>query len=46
MHISFHPAWKDDRAAFYESIKPFLIHKGVDVSNIENYGNFFDITIS
>jgi FkbM family methyltransferase len=45
MHISFHPGWKENRKAFYESVNPFLIHKGVDVSNIENYGNFFDLTI-
>lgn len=45
MHISFHPGWKEDRLAFYNSVKPFLIHKGIDVSNIENYGNFFDLTI-
>jgi FkbM family methyltransferase len=45
IHISFHPGWKENRKAFYESVKPFLIHKGINVSNIENYGNFFDLTI-
>jgi FkbM family methyltransferase len=45
MHISFHPGWKEDRVAFYKSVKPFLIHKGIDVSSLESYGNFFDLTI-
>lgn len=46
MHISFHPGWKEDREAFYKSVEPFLIHKGVDVSNMRDYGNFFDLTIA
>jgi FkbM family methyltransferase len=45
MHISFHPGMKDKKA-FYESVKPFLIHKGVDTSHIESYGDLFDLTIT
>jgi FkbM family methyltransferase len=46
MHISFHPGWKDDKKSFHESVKPFLIHKGIDVSYIETYGDFFDLKIT
>ena len=42
MHLSLHPGWKPE---FFEKVKPFLIYKKVDVSNIEQRGNFFDITI-
>jgi FkbM family methyltransferase len=45
MHISFHPGWKEDRKAFFNSMTPFLEHKKIDVSNLEQLGNFFDLTI-
>lgn len=45
MHISFHPGWKEDRKAFFNDVIPFLEHKKIDVSNLENLGNFFDLII-
>ena len=45
MHISLHPGWIDNKADYYSKIIPFLVHKGIDVSNIEQRGNFFDIQI-
>jgi len=34
MHISFHPGWKEDKKAFFDSVIPFLEHKKIDVSNL------------
>lgn len=45
MHISLHPGWANDKTDYYNKITPFLIHKGIDVSNIDQRGNFFDIQI-
>jgi len=45
MHVSLHPGWKEDKEYFYKTIKPFFEYKEIDVSNIENYGNYFDIVI-
>lgn len=45
MHISLHPGWIDNKADYYDKIIPFLVHKGVDVSDIDRRGNFFDIQI-
>lgn len=45
IHLSLHPGWAADRELFYDKVIPFLVHKGIDVSNIREYGNFFDIVI-
>lgn len=45
MHISLHPGWAEDKNIYYSKILPFLIHKRVDITNIEKRGNFFDIRV-
>ena len=44
MHISLHPGWKTDKEKYFRDIIPFLAHKKIDITNIHERGNFFDVT--
>jgi FkbM family methyltransferase len=45
MYISFHPGWRIDKDKYFKDIIPFLLYKKIDVANIQNRGNFFDIAV-
>lgn len=45
MHISLHPAWKQDKIKFFDDIRPFFFAKGIDISKYPQDG-FYDIVIN
>lgn len=44
MHISLHPGWATDKEKYFRDIIPFLVKKNIDITNLHERGNFFDVT--
>lgn len=44
MQISLHPGYKINTEQYFEDIIPFLIKKNIEIENISQRGDFFDVT--